>query len=100
MTDAQLTTYWIIGVVIALVTVAIAAVLLWMVLSAARETHRTAAAALGIVRQIRENTQCIWALQDTNRTAAQLLGGAQSILGHAGQVAQALHDADARRASS
>lgn len=97
MTDAQLLTNWYIALAVAVVVVVIAAALLLAVLSAAKAIERKAAAALGLVKQIRENTQVIWALQDTNRVAAQLLGGAQSILNHAGQIAQALHEADVRR---
>jgi len=97
MTDAQLITNWTVGLVIAAVIVVIAAALLLAVLSAAKSIERGAGAALGMVKQIRENTQVIWALQDTNRVAAQLLGGAESILNHAGQIAQALHEADVRR---
>ena len=97
MTDAQLLTNWYISLGIAAAVVVIAAALLLAVLSAAKHIERNAGAALGLVKQIRENTQVIWALQDTNKVAAQLLGGAESILGHAGQIAQALHEADVRR---
>ena len=97
MTDGDLLNYWYIGLAVTAVVVVIAAALLLAVLGAARSIDRGAAAALGLVQQIRANTQVIWALQDTNRVAAQLLGGAESILGHAGQVAQALHAADVRQ---
>ncbi len=96
MTDQDLLNYWYIGLAVTAVVVVIAAVLLLAVLAAARRIDQGATAALGLVQQIRANTQVIWALQDTNRVAAQLLGGAESILGHAGQVAQALHEADLR----
>ncbi len=97
MTDAQLLTNWYIGLGIAAVVVVIAAALLLAVFAAAKSIERNAIVALGVVKQIRENTQVIWALQDTNKVAAKLLGGAEAILGHAGQIAQALHEADARR---
>lgn len=97
MTDAQLLANWYIWLAIAAVVVVIAAALLLAVLAAARSIARNAGAALGLVTQIRDNTQVIWALQDTNRVAAQLLGGAQSILAHAGQIAQALNEPNARR---
>ncbi|MEP7198200.1 MAG: hypothetical protein ABI874_00165, partial [Chloroflexota bacterium] len=74
----------------------IAAALLIAVLLAAKSIERGAAAALGLVKQVRDNTRVIWALQDTNKVAAQLLGGAQAILKDAGQIAQALHDGDIR----
>jgi hypothetical protein len=96
MTDADLLNTWFIGLAVVVVIVVIAAALLLAVLSAARSIERGAAAALGMVKQIRENTSVIWKLQDTNKVAAQLLGGAQAILNDAGQIAQALHDADVR----
>jgi hypothetical protein len=97
LTDQQLLTYWYIGLAVAAVVVAIAAVLLVLVLTTARRIERSARAALRLVGQIRENTQVIWALQDTNNVARQLSAGAESILGHAAQIAQALHEADLRR---
>ncbi|GAC1476615.1 MAG: hypothetical protein PVSMB4_00050 [Ktedonobacterales bacterium] len=48
------------------------------------------------MRQIRDNTQVIWALEDTNKVARQLLGGADSILAHAGEIVQAQHASDVR----
>jgi len=70
---------------------------LFAILMAARSIERGAGAALGLVTQIRDNTNVIWNLQDTNRVAAQLLSGAKAILNDAGQIAQALHEADVRR---
>jgi hypothetical protein len=72
-------------------------VLLLAVLATARSIERGASAALGLVKQIRQNTQALWTLQDTNRVAVQLNAGAESILAHAGQIAQALHEADVRQ---
>ena len=97
MTDQQLLTYWYIGVAVFALVILIAAALLITVLMTAKSIERGAAAGLGMVKQIRENTQVIWALQDTNKVAAQLLGGAQAILNDAGQIAQALHDGEMRR---
>ncbi|MBI5301726.1 MAG: hypothetical protein HY868_06295 [Chloroflexi bacterium] len=97
MTDAQILNVWLIGLGVAAVVVVIAAALLLAVLNAAKSIERGAGAALGMVKQIRENTQVIWALQDTNQVARQLLCGANAILADAREIAQALHDADARR---
>jgi hypothetical protein len=97
MTDQDLLTYWYIGLVIAGVIVVIAAVLLLTILVTARSIDRGAKAALDMVRQIRANTQVIWALEDTNKVARQLLAGAESILGHAGEIVQAQHEADVRQ---
>ncbi len=97
MTDAQILNVWSIGLVIAVVVVVIAAALVLAVLNAAKSIERGAGAALGMVKQIRENTQVIWALQDINQVAIKLAGGANAILKDAGEIAQALHDADVRR---
>lgn len=97
MDDAALYNTWFLALGIAAVVVLIAAALLLAVLSTARSIEKGAGAALGLVRQIRENTQVIWALQDTNKMASQLDEGAEAILDNAGQIAQALHDADVRR---
>ena len=89
--------WWFVGLGVAVVVVLIAAALILAILTAARNIERNAGAGLTLVEQIREQTQVIWALQETNKVAIQLRGGAESILGHAGQIAQALHDADNRR---
>lgn len=97
MDDAALYNTWFLALGIAAAVVIIAAALLIAVLTSARNIENGARAALGLVRQIRENTQAIWALTETNRMAVQLEEGAGAILENAGQIAQALHDADVRR---
>ena len=97
MSDQQLLTIWLMGFGVFALVILIAAVLLLAILMAARSIERGAGAALGLVTQIRDNTNVIWALQDTNKVAAQLLGGAKAILNDAGQIAQALHEADVRQ---
>ncbi len=97
MTDQQLLNAWIIGLIVTGVVVVIAAVLLLGVWAAARRIQRTAQVALDKVKQVQTNTQIVWALQDTNKLVAQLYSGAKSILGHAGAIAQALHEADVRQ---
>ena len=97
MTDQTLFFYWYIGLAIAAVVVVIAAVLLLIILAAARSIDRGAKAALEMVQQIRENTQIIWALDDTNKVARQLLGGAESILLHAGEIVEAQQDSNKQR---
>ena len=92
MTDQVLFFYWYIGLIVAAVIVVIAAVLLLAILVTARSIDRGAKAALEMVKQIRANTQVIWALEDTNKVARQLLGGAESILFHAGEIVQAQQD--------
>lgn len=97
MSDAALYNAWFLALGAAALVVVIAAALLLAVLSAARSIERGAAAGLGLVKQIRENTEVIWALQETNQTAAQLQAGADAILDNAGRIAQALHDADVKQ---
>lgn len=99
MTDAELLTSWYIWLGVAVVVVLIAAALLLAILSAAKSIERGATVALGQVKEIRESTQVVWALQDTNKIAAQILGGAEAILENAGSIAQSLHEADLRRES-
>jgi hypothetical protein len=97
MTDQQLLANWYLWLGVAALIVVVAAVLLVLVLLAARRIERGAGAALGLVKQIRANTQVIWALEDTNKVARELSGGAEAILANAGKVAEALHEADKRR---
>lgn len=97
MSDADLLNAWYIGLGLTAVVVVIAAALLLAILTAAKSIERGASAALGLVKQIRENTQVIWALQDTNNVARELSAGAELILTHACQIAEALHEADLRR---
>jgi hypothetical protein len=100
VTDQQFLNLWYLYLAVAGVVVVIAAALLIAILLAAKGIERSAEVALERVKQIRENTQVLWALQDTNKVAAQLQVGAESILGHAGQIAQALHEGDTRRGRS
>jgi hypothetical protein len=97
MTDQQFLNLWYLYLAIGGVVVLIAAALLIAVFLAARSIEGNAGVALAKVKRVRENTQVLWALQDTNKVAAQLHAGAESILSHAGQIAQALYDADVRQ---
>lgn len=90
-------TIWFIGLGITVVIVLVAAGLLIAVLMVARSIEEKAGVALGIVKQIRDNTMVIWALQDTNYVAGQLQEGAESILGNAVEIVTALHEADEYR---
>ena len=96
MTDQDLFFIWYISLAISAVVVVIAAALLLAVLAAAKSIDRGAKAALDMVSQIRANTQVIWALEDTNKVARQLLGGAESILFHAGEIVQAQQNSGRR----
>jgi hypothetical protein len=83
-----------IGLAIAGAIVLIAAILLILILVAARRILKLAGAALGIVIRIKENTLSIWGLQDTNHTAINILKEADTILSNAGAVATALHETE------
>ena len=90
MNDA---TYWnefYIGLAIAGAIVLIAAILLILILIAARRILKLATAALGIVINIKQNTLSIWELQNTNHTAIDISNEADTILSNAGAVANAL----------
>lgn len=94
MDEATLYTNWYFGLAIAVVVILAAAVLLLLVWSAANRILRLAKAALGLVIQIKENTNSIWELQQTNEVACDILDGAKDIENHAGMVAHALHEAE------
>ncbi len=81
---------WYIGLAIAIVIILIAAVLLIMIWLAAKRILKLANAALGLVVQIKENTNSIWELQDTNKVAVNILNEAKNIRDHAGLVAESL----------
>jgi hypothetical protein len=83
-----------IGLAIAGAIVLIAAILLILILVAARRILKVANAGLGIVIRIKENTLSIWGLQDTNHTAINILKEADTILSNAGAVATALHETE------
>lgn len=94
MTDTALYNDWLTGLALAAVVVVIAAVLLLMVWSAARRILCLANTALELVVQIKENTQSIWELEQTNKVASGILEEAGEIETHAGMVAEALHKAE------
>lgn len=95
MNDAALFEIWYMSLALATVIVIAAAGLLIAVWMAARRILRLAVAALGLVKQIKANTQTIWALEDTNKTAVKILETAKQIHEHGGMVAEALHAANA-----
>jgi hypothetical protein len=90
MDDAALYGNFYVGLAIAVVLILAAAALLILVWLAARRILRLATAALGLVEQIKENTNSIWGLQTTNEVATNILEGAEAIDAHAGLVAEAL----------
>ena len=91
MDDSALYSDWMIGLGLAALVVVIAAILLILTLNAARRILSLATAALDLVVQIKENTKSIWALEQTNEVALDILQEAEEIESHAGVVAEALH---------
>ena len=94
MNDAEYYNMFYIGLAIAGAIVLIAAVLLILILVAAKRILKLAEAALGLVDNIKQNTLSIWGLQDTNHTAIKILNEAHTILSNAGAVATALHETE------
>ncbi|MGI8549981.1 MAG: hypothetical protein ACR2PL_04155, partial [Dehalococcoidia bacterium] len=79
MSDSTLYTVWGICLVVAAVVVLLASGLLLLILKAARDIRANALRCLGAVEAIAQNTDPIWALQETNRVAEELLERSQSI---------------------
>jgi hypothetical protein len=94
MDDATLYSNFYTGLAIAAVIIVAAAVLLILVVLAARRILRLATVALGLVEQIKENTDSIWHLRTTNKVASDISDGADAIDSHAGLVVKALQEAD------
>ena len=102
--DADLQTYWLIGLGLVTLAVVIVVALLVTIIVGARRILAAALRALAAVESIRKNTDPLWELTTTNRVAADLLGGAVSIRRHTEAIAGALEatehgrrEAEARR---
>jgi len=92
MGNSELYNQWYFWLAIAAVLIVAAAVLLIAVWMAAIRILKLAGAALGIVIQIKENTNSIWGLEQTNKIATDILNDAETIDKHIGMVAEALHE--------
>ncbi|HXG90477.1 MAG TPA: hypothetical protein VNJ02_19285 [Vicinamibacterales bacterium] len=90
MTDADLWSTWRLWMVVATVVVLIAATLLIVILMTARRILADAGRALAAVDAIKTQTQPIWALQDTNEVAENILTTVQSVEEKATLLAGAL----------
>lgn len=90
MDDSTLYGYYFLGLGIAVVIILAAAILLLLVRHYARRILKLATAALGLVVTVKENTNSIWGLKQTNIVAGDILEGAKAIESHAGLVAEAL----------
>lgn len=99
MSAAEIYGWWSVWLGVAGVLVVAAAALLITIWVLAHRIGTLAAAALGLVEEIEQQTKPIWQLNTTNRVAGQLLGGAQSIEAHVGTIAASLAAGDEQRAA-
>ena len=90
MTDAELWSAWRIWMGVAVVIVLIAATLLILIWLTARRILKDAVRALTAAEAIRQQTQSIWALEDTNIVAEDILETVRSIEKKGGLLAGAL----------
>ena len=91
MPDAELYIIWYWSLAVAGVVVLLAAALLIAILLVARRILSNARQALEAAEAIAEETQVIWALEETNRTAEEILATAESIEERRGRIAGTLH---------
>ena len=97
MTDAQLWSAWQLWMGVATVVILIAASLLIIIWLTARRILADAVRALNAVEAIRVQTQPIWALEETNQIAEDLLETVQAIEAKGGALAGALQKKEATR---
>jgi hypothetical protein len=90
MTDADLYRLWYLWLAVGGAIVIVAAALLVTIWLTARGIRREALRALRAVERIREATQPIWLLDETNRVADDLLAAAHDLETHGAEIAAAL----------
>lgn len=90
MTDAELWSAWQLWMAVAAVVVLIAASLLIIIWLTARKILTDAVRALHAVEAIRVQTMPIWALEDTNLVAEDILKTVRAIEAKGGALAGAL----------
>ena len=90
MSDADLWAAWTVWMIVAVAVIVIAAGLLITIWVTARKILADAGRALAAARAIRENTQPIWGLQDTNTVAEDILSTVRAIEDKATALAGAL----------
>jgi hypothetical protein len=90
MDEKEFRRYWFSGAAIITVIVAAVAGLLLAIIATARKILANAKQALGLAKEIVDNTNPIWDLQQTNEVAGELLTGAKAIESHATKLADAL----------
>ena len=99
MSAEQIYQWWFIWLAVAIVIVLAAALLLITIIILARQIANLAASALALVEEIEQNTKPIWQLNATNKTAHELLQGAQAIRTNATTIVDALAEAERHRAA-
>lgn len=97
MTDAQLWSAWQVWMAVATVVIVIAASLLIVIWLTAKTILEDAVRALHAVDAIRAQTQPLWALEDTNLVAEDILTTVQAIEKKGGLLARALQGTEVRR---
>jgi hypothetical protein len=97
MTDTELWSAWRMWMGVAAVVVLLAATLLVIILVTARRILADAVRALNAVEKIRQQTQPIWGLQDTNEVAENILTTVQSVEQKATLLSGALTHKEALR---
>ncbi|MDP9455541.1 MAG: hypothetical protein M3Q49_04530 [Actinomycetota bacterium] len=90
MPDAELYTIWYWSLAVAGVVVLLAAALLMAIVLVARRILSNARQALEAAEAIAEDTKVIWELEETNRTAEEILATAESIEERGGRIAGTL----------
>ncbi len=91
MPDAELYTIWYWSLAVAAVVVLLAAALLIAILLVARRILSNARQALEAAEAIAQDTKVIWELDETNRTAEEILAVAESIEERGARISGALH---------
>ncbi len=97
MSDAELWAAWRIWVGVAALVVVIAASLLIIIWLTARKILADTVRALHAVEAIRAQTQPIWALENTNLVAEDILKTVQAIENKGGLLAGALQGTEVKR---
>jgi len=90
MPDAELYAIWYWSLAVTAVVVLLAAALLMSILLVARRILGHGRQALEAAEAIAEDTRAIWGLEETNRTAEEILEAAESIEERGGRIAEAL----------
>lgn len=93
--DSELYTVWYWSLAVAGIVVVLAAALLIAIIIVARSILGHAQQALEAAEHIAEDTTVIWALAESNRTAAEILSTVESIEANGARIVEALHEPQA-----